>query len=484
MPHLTKVLIMTPVGRTVNGQQIDYFPTRWSGSSGNYKVTSFYPYNLGYLSTYLKQKGTGQVKVRMIDANYYGVDSEEYLDILKEINPDIYIVEIDSIIYEKQMSIISTYKRNNPDVKIIVCGPHPTATPKDALSKGADYVAIGEFEYSITQLILSGFDQKTLGIYPNARGPLVTLNDLPFPENEDIKRRDYCRLYGSEHNEVEMWTTRGCPVMCNFCVVTNIYYGKSNYRTRDIDDIIQEIRMLQKSIKSLKGIFFNEEAHTIKRAFLKNLCLRLIEEGLNQELYFNCMGNYDTLTEELLVLMKKANYYKIRVGIESLDNENMQLISSTKLKSDSAKFSSVIHICRDLGIKVYGTLSVGTYGSTYEKDIQTLDKVWELHQQHLIQEFSLSINTPMIGTPFFDLCNKNGWLAEGFLDYDGTRGAMINLPDYPADKINQAFAYGSKIREKINHLNRLSGIQYSSYDKAWCSPVYATSNRSIGTGIL
>lgn len=477
-----KVLIMTPVGRTEDGQQIDYFPSRWSAGSGPYKVNSFYPYNLAYLSRLLKARTDHAV--RLVDANYYGVDSDEYVDIVRTVAPELLVVEIDSIVFEKQMAILRRCRQELPGLVVVACGPHPTARPQDTLAKGADFVALGEFEESICRLLESGLDAATPGIHPNPRGPLVDVKTLPWPEDEDIRRRDYCRLYGSEYNEVEMWTTRGCPAMCNFCVVTHVYYARPNYRVRDPADVIAEIRHLQRTIPGLQGIFFNEEAHTISPAFLTALCEAFLREGLPDELKFNCMANYDTLSPELLALMKRAGYYKIRIGIESLDEENMRLLSSTKMKSASTKLMSVLQSCRDLGIKVYSTLSVGTYGSTLDKDLRTLDQVWELHRQNLLQEFSLSINTPMLGTPFYDLCVANGWLVAGSQDYDGTRGAMINLPGYPAEEINRAFAHGTEIRNRINQANVAAGIHYSSYDRDWCAPVYATTGRTPGSGIL
>lgn len=476
------ILVTTPVGRTELGEQIDYYPSRWSGSSGQYKVTSFYPFNLAYLTSMLKQ--TAENKVKMIDMNYYGVDTDEYIDIVRELAPDVLVVEIDSIIYSKQKAIFTALKIELPHLKIIACGPQPSATPEDTLSHGADYIAIGEFEESIVELIHSGFADNIAGIHPNERRQLLDVNFLPFPEDSDIKRRDYCRLYGSEYNEVEMWVTRGCPVMCNFCVVANVYYGKPNHRVRSLDDVIAEIKYLQTTIPNLEGIFFNEEAHTINRQFLRALCHRLIDEGLNQQLQFNCMGNYDTLDTETLKLMKQAGYYKVRIGLESLDESVMQHISKFRSKSNVSRLLDVLHDCRELGIKVYGTMSVGTLGANFDSDIESLDTVEKLHAEDYIQEFSLSINTPLQGTPFFTKAKEANWLIMTDSDYDGSYGSMVDLPEYSSEQINKAFEYGTEIRARINHKNQQKGIRYSSYDKQWCAPVYATSSRKVGEGVI
>ena len=476
------ILITTPVGRTERGEQIDYFPSRWSGSSGKFKVTTFYPFNLSYLTSMLKRDTTHNI--RMIDMNYYGVDNDEYIDIVRKLSPDLLIVEIDSIIYRKQLAIFKSIKKALPNIKILACGPQPTATPIHALENNINYVATGEFEHTITNFIKSNLSIETPGIYPNKQKNLLDINTLPFPDDIDLKRRNYCRLYGSEYNEVEMWVTRGCPVMCNFCVVANVYYATPNHRVRDIDNVIEEIRYLQKTIPDLQGIFFNEEAHTINKNYLRALCQRLIDEGLNKELKFNCMGNYDTLDHSTLKLMKQAGYYKIRIGLESLDESVMKHISKFRSKSNFKRILDVLYNCKELGIKIYGTMSVGTVGSNYDSDIESLNTVKKLHDEGYIQEFSLSINTPLQGTPFFEKAKSKGWLILTSSDYDGSYGSMVNLPNYTAELVNQAFEYGSRLREEINNINIKNGIHYSSYDEEWCSPVYATSNRIIGKGIL
>lgn len=478
-----KILITTPVGRTESGQQIDYFPQRWSGSSGAFKVTTFYPFSLAYLSSMLKRDTTHDV--RMVDANYYGVDSDEYVAIVEKAAPDLLIVEVDSIIFRKQLDIFQRLKASMPELRILACGPSPTAEPGRALAGGADFVALGEFEESITRFVKNGLDLPSPGIHPTPRDGFVDVNALPLPEDTDIRRRDYCRLYGSEYREVEMWATRGCPVMCNFCVVTNVYYGKATFRTREVASVLDEIRYLKRTIPELEAIFFNEEAHNFSRKYMHELCQGLIDSGLSRELKFNCMGNYDTMDEETLALMRRAGYYKVRIGLESLDPDVMRMISRNgRLKSNQEKLTDVLKNCRKLGMKVYATLSVGTLGATFEKDIRTLDAIRELHREGFIQEFSLSINTPMPGTPFYDQARQQGWLIESANTFDGAYGATIDLPGYAAQQINEAFEYGSKVRSEINERNVGSGIRYSSYDREWCAPVYATSHRQVGQGVM
>jgi radical SAM superfamily enzyme YgiQ (UPF0313 family) len=184
--------------------------------------------------------------------------------------------------------------------------------------------------------------------------------------------------------------------------------------------------------------------------------------------------------------MKAAGYYKIRVGIETLDKNNMELLSKNKMKSNRDKLMEVLYACKDIGIKVYCTLSVGTYGSSKEKDKYTIDKIKEFYEDGLIQEYSVSINTPMPGTPFYDLCIENNWINNNAkINYDGNKDVIINYPNYSFEEISESFRYAKETISQIIQTNRNEkNIRYTVYDREWCKIVYDTSNRQIGQGIL
>ena len=129
-------------------------------------------------------------------------------------------------------------------------------------------------------------------------------------------------------------------------------------------------------------------------------------------------------------------------------------------------------------------MTIGAAGSSNEKDCESLLKIENLHAEGLVQEFSLSINTPMRGTPFYEECIANGWLIEEASHFDGAYGSIVNFDNYSSEQMNEAFAFGTSVRNKLNQLNESMGITYSSYDREWCAPVFNTTNRQKGQGII
>lgn len=462
-----KIIIATAIGKNKSGEYFNLFPSRWSWTN-RYHTSTFYPYELGYLSSLLKRDTDHHVK--MIDGNYMGYTIRKYSDVLIEERPDVIVMEADSLTYTEDIEMLNRVKAAVP-VRVILCGPYPSTYPQQALRDGADYVAIGEFEMSILELVKSGFDPETLGIYPNRRRPLLDVNTLPLPENDDIRRRDYCRLYVCEYREVEVFATRGCPSSCNFCVATNIYYEKPNFRMRNVRSVVDEIRYLKEDIPELEGIFFNEETHTANKKYTKELCDAIVEAGLDG-LKYECMTNYFTLDEELLCAMKKAGYYKIRIGLETLDIENSDMIFSNKWKKDNDKLFEVLDVCRRLGIKVYVTVSVGTYGSTSKTDLDTLNSLKALYEAGLVHDFQVSINTPMPGTPFYDMVKEKGYLvSENPCKQNGSTSCVVSYPNYSKEEIERNFRLFQEFLEYVTRKNMENGVNYSMYDTEWVKKV-------------
>jgi radical SAM superfamily enzyme YgiQ (UPF0313 family) len=471
-----KIVVATAVGKSREGLYYDLFPTRWS-SAGPVRSNTYYPFSLGYLSSLLKRDAPGH-ETRMLDGNYRGYTIARYAEALAAERPDLVILEADGLTYAEDVEMLGRAREAHP-FRLVLCGPYPTAEPERALRDGADFVALGEFETGIVDLVRRGFDPATPGIFPNGRRPLLDVNDLPWPEDDDVSRRDYCRMYACEHRQLEVFATRGCPVNCNYCVVRNVVHGKGNFRTREVSDVVAEIRHLARRYPEITGIFFNDESHTASRKNALDLCDALVESGLSRELAFDCMCNYATLDRELLLALRRAGYYKVRFGIETLDVEASRQIFNSPWKRDNEKLREVLLLCREIGLKVYVTLSVGSSGATAQSDRATLRSIELLYQQGLLQEFQVSINTPMPGTPFYELVKRAGHLVDEDPSHqNGISSCVVSFPGYPREEIEAVFREFQAFREEIWKRNQERGIRYSQYDREWVAKVLEMTRSS------
>lgn len=419
-----KVVIANSVGRDLQGNYYIHFPSRWTARMGKIQDFSFYPYELAYLSSLLKRETDFEVK--MLDGNFLGLNSTEYIQLIAREKPDWLIMETASPLYEDDLRV-TRFMQKKFHTKVIFCGQHPTAFPKEVLTNGIDYVCLGEYEYTVLD-ILSGKSKKDiLGLCPNALRPPLDVDSLPFPEDEDISRMDYNHIGGCDYREIEFFASRGCPFSCQFCVCGNLYYSRPNWRPRKIENIIQEIKYLKQKYPLMEGIFFDEEDHVVNKDFIINLTQAICQNDLNH-LHYDAMCGYINMDREMLLAMKKAGYYKLRIGIETASEKVAR--EALRKRIDLEKLEEILAWAKELGIKMYGTFTFGAMGATKKEDEKTLNLIKKLLSRGLLYDFQRSINTPLPGTPFYKWAEKNDYLlSKDWNDYDGGT-VVVNLPGY------------------------------------------------------
>ncbi|HOK40607.1 MAG TPA: radical SAM protein [bacterium] len=432
---MRKIAICNSVGIDKNGYYIIHSPSRWSwGQKNNKNAFTYYPWELAYCSSLLKRE-TNE-KIKFFDGCLKKYNVETYFNVLAEFKPDFLVMEPSGRTLETDKELMQKIK-NEFNTKLIVCGPIATAFPQN-VAQWADFVCIGEYEYTVLDIIKG--KENISGLYPNGFRDLIDVDLLPFPEDEDVSRFEYA-IPGEpncEYLEIQAYASRGCPLKCSFCVCGNLYYKKANWRPRAINSIISEIKYLKEKYPKMEGIFFDEEIHNGSKKFIKDLCNAIIENGLNN-LKFNAMCCYYNLDEEIIELMKKAGYYKLRIGIETASEKTAAGIGMLK-KYDLLKLEKVLESAKKIGMKIYGTFTIGAPGSTFEEDLKTAELVENFTSRGLITDAQFSINTPQPGTPFYWWAKQNGFLiSENFIDYDGGNTVVVDRPDYPASKVKEAF---------------------------------------------
>lgn len=441
-----KILIANSVGRNKAGDYFIHFPSRWTALVKDHKGFTFYPYELAYLSSLLKQKTEHQVK--MVDGNLKQFNAQEYFDYVKDFQPDYVIMETSTAVYNDDLEFAKKLKEAF-GTKIIFTGQHPTAMPAQVLSDGVDMVCLGEFEKTLLEYFTNGENANIPGFYPYGYNEPLDINELPFPEDQDTPRDKYYYIGGSDYREVEFFATRGCPMHCNYCVCGNLYYkpGVPNYRVRSIQNIIDEIKHLQNLYPDMQGIFYDEEYHNVNKQFIMDLCQAKIDNGLDK-LKYNAMCGYWTMDEEMLRKMKEAGYYKLRIGIETVSEESLRQINK---RVDISNLKELLRLAKQLGIKMYGTFTFGSLGSTDTEDKKTIKFIKDCLKENLLDEYQISLCTPQPGTPFYKYLKENNlFLTEDFDKFDGGT-AVFSYPNYSKEQIeaNCHTATRMYIRSKV-----------------------------------
>lgn len=436
-----QIVVANSVGVESSGRVMIHSPSRWTASSSDIKTFTYYPWELAYTSSLLKRDTCHDVV--FVDGCLEKLNAEEYFEKISQYAPDFLIMESSTRTIDEDKKVAVRLKEKFK-TKLIFCGQHATAYPQEVL-QFADFACLGEYEYAVLDIVNGKKKEDILGIYPNARRPLLDINSLPWPEDSDVSRLSYA-IPGEpscEFVELQAYASRGCPCMCSFCVASNLYYAKPNWRPRNVTDVVAELRAMTDKYPAINGVFFDEEAHNVQKPFVLDLCRELKEQKMDK-LKIDAMCAYFTIDEEMLINMKEAGYYMLRVGIETASEK---VANSIKLggKFNIDKLRNVLYMARDIGIKMYGTFTFGAPGSNLQEDEKTLRLMDELVSNDLLWRYQVSICTPQPGTPFFNDLKSNNQLADcNWRSFDGGNSVVSKYPDYLGSDIEKIYKQSQK----------------------------------------
>lgn len=392
-----------------------------------------YPWFMGYATSLLKKNGYSVVFKDAVALEWTPKQTKEFVETFE---PRYLVCDPTTVSREEDEEFLkSLYK----DIVIITVGNYATNFPNECL-EFADYAVVGEYEFSLLEFFDSGtkklpinFVSKKKQIY--RRPPMLNLDLLPYPERNDtpIKYYNEPSCYGKN---VVMVSSRGCRLKCNFCIVEDVY-GSHIYRTRSPKSVIDEMKNLVENY-DFDEIYFDDDNMVSNKKHIDEICKEKIKRGL--KIPWLCMGD-GLVDDETLELLAKANCTTYKWGLEHLDEEVLKAIPKP-LKS--GRQLELIKKCKKLGIRSYANLMVGLPKSTFEKDIKMIHDVINADAD-MIQ---ISIATPLRGTVFWKQAEANNWFIYDKKRVDATGESIITYPDYPAEKISEAFNLGWKIWRK------------------------------------
>lgn len=444
-----KIVLANSIGVDSGGYYIIHSPSRWSeGVRNKDNWFAYYPWELAYCSSLLKKYTDHDIK--FVDGCLERLNYRRYLEKIKKESPDWLIMESATRMIDENLRLAREVKEEL-GTKIVFTGHHASAFPEFLLRNRVDRVTIGEYEYTILELMQGKNPNDILGLYPNKRRPLLDVNSLPWPEDKDVSRISY-GMPGepsSEYLEIQMYASRGCPRSCDFCVARNVYYAQPNWRQRNIQNIIDELKHLRGKYPKMQGVFFDEEEHNVSKDFILKLTKAIIDNGLN-DLHYEAMCDICSMDKETMKAMHEAGYYKIRFGIEST---NPDILRRSHKDLDIERITKRLEEAKEVGLKTYGTFMIGMLGSTKDTDLDTTLYIEKMVLNGLLDNVQISICTPQPGTPFYDYAKSNKYIiTDDYKNYDGGRCAVLSYPGYNNRTIESVMNFAYRTREHASFL--------------------------------
>ncbi|MGA2740123.1 MAG: hopanoid biosynthesis associated radical SAM protein HpnJ [Bryobacteraceae bacterium] len=298
-------------------------------------------------------------------------------------------------------------KDTNSKLKVAFVGPPVTVEPEKSLrtSPAIDFVVRREFDYQIADYAkgtpvedLPGVSFRKNGHIVNnpERPPIENLDELPwvtkvYKRDLDVRRYNVPFLLNPY---ISLYTSRGCPAMCTFCLWPQTHSGH-RWRLRSTDDIAREVAYAKEAFPYVKEIFFDDDTFNYQKARTIELCKKLKPLNFTWSCTSRVTTDYDTLKA-----MKDSGCRLLIVGYESGDQQILKNIKKGATIDMALRFTDN---CKKLGLVVHGDFIIGLPGETRESIRKTIDFAKRLDTETV----QVSLASPYPGTEFYDYVKKN-----------------------------------------------------------------------------
>jgi radical SAM superfamily enzyme YgiQ (UPF0313 family) len=375
----------------------------------------FKPLGMGYLKSYLK-KELPNIEMRIF----------EDIDSLIRAKPECVGISAAT----EDFSIAQRYIKRiqqELDCPILMGGVHISLLP-ETLPRGV-VACIGEGEETLVDLMkvfkkYKKFDQNNLPrikgiafwdnqnklIFTEPRELITPLDKIPLPDRDSLGIKPFL------HKTLYMFTSRGCPYQCKFCV-SRVHWKK--YREFSSDYVIREMEELIKKYK-VKNISFFDDLFIVNRKRLREIAKKFEEKRFQVQTV--CAVRANLVDDELCELLKRINVKEVTFGAESFSESVLNQLkkgSVTAIQNQQALDTLKKH-----GITANCSIIFDAPEEKREDLITTWKAIFNNLRSGKLNKVGWGLLRPYPGCDYWDMAVKKGIVGidmdwDNFKNWDG-----------------------------------------------------------------
>lgn len=311
------------------------------------------------------------------------------------------------------VKIIERIRRERPDVRVVLGGPHVTLTDSavklekragrssrahgalEQLQDLADVLVSGDGEFAVllalqpnSPKLIDGDDPK-MGLFLSNK----TYEQTPLPARHLVDTKTY-KYEIDGHKSTSLIAQLGCPFACGFCG------GRSSkslrlIRTRSTESIVAEVKLLYETYGYTGFMFYDDELNVNKNMIMLMNSLSDLQSMLGVDFRFRGFVKSELFNEMQAKAMYQAGFRWLLSGFESGSPRILENINKKAAIDDNTR---AVEFAKNAGMKVKALMSIGHPGESEKTTRETQE--WLLKVQP--EEFDCTVITTYPGTPYYD----------------------------------------------------------------------------------
>lgn len=404
----------------------------------------FHPLWPAYLASYVDAHfGKGQFTFRLMSLN---AEKE-----IRSFRPEL--VAISSVSPNYNHAIKCARIAKHYGLPVIIGGIHISTLPQ-TLTKDMDIGCIGEGGDTFTEILQHYVDYGGVRLEK-----LAEIKGIVYRENGALKRTPDRPIYSSldrlphpkrslieYHRTDTMLTSRGCPYRCPYCSVArywdNIGYASPEYVVDEITELVTH---------GTKIIKFYDDLFPASKKRVEAIASGIIEKRLHRRARFTCWARADSITPEVVAVLKSMNMVAVEMGLESGCERSLNYLKGGTLTVQENR--RAVNLLKDAGIQTNAYFIIGLPDETEEEIMETYDFI----RKSRLDTVTINSLVAFPGTPVWDYALKRNLVSD---DMDWSKMYAITLSDMVS---HERLAYLLKQIRRLCLVKRLKALPRSPW---------------------